>query len=328
MNTFGHLFRCTTWGEAHGKAVGCVVDGCPSGLELSESDIQKELQADIPDCSLGTPRREQNHLEILSGLLENKTLGTPICIVIRNNDRNMADYDHFKDCYRPGHAEYTFHKKYGIYDPHGGGRASGREAIARIAAGAIAKKVLLKQSITFCSRVEELAGLECSTPDKLENAKKRCFELAKSGDSTGGIISLTIRGVPVGVGCPVFNKLHSLVMYALSTIGGVKGVESGYGFDAARMNGSNFNDPFGLSNNEIVLISNNSAGVLGGISTGLDLTFKVAVKPTPSIFMPQQTVNWRTKKEETVLLTGRFDKNFTPRIAPIAEAMAAIVVLD
>jgi chorismate synthase len=328
LNTFGQLFRCTTWGEAHGKAVGCVIDGCPAGLKLLRLDIQKELHSDVPDFSLGTTRKENNEFEILSGLFEDKTLGTPICIVIYNHDGDKADYDRFKDYYRPGHAEYTFHKKYGIYDPHGGGRASGREAIARIAAGAVAKKLLLNQGITFHSKVDELAGIDCSSPDNMEKAKMECIEVAKSGDSTGGIISLVIRGVPVGVGGPVFDKLHSLIMYALSTIGGVKGVESGHGFNAAKMSGSNFNDAFGLANDEIIPISNNAAGVLGGISTGLDLTFRIAVKPTPSIFRPQQTVNWRTKKEETLVLRGRFDKNFAPRVAPIAEAMASVVLVD
>jgi chorismate synthase len=328
LNTFGQLFRCTTWGEAHGKAVGCVIDGCPAGLELLMQDIQKELHADVPDYCLGTQRREQNKFEILSGLFENITLGTPICIIIYNHDGNQADYDRFKDYYRPGHAEYTFHKKYGIYHPHGGGRASGRESIARIAAGAVAKKILLARGITFHSKVEELAGIDCSSPEEMERAKKECIEIAKKGDSTGGIISLAIKGVPAGVGGPVFNKLHSLIMYALSTIGGVKGVESGHGFNATRMTGSEFNDSFGLENGEVIPISNNASGVLGGISTGLDLTFRIAVKPTPSIFRPQQTVNWRTKKEETLILRGRFDKNFAPRVAPITEAMASIVVID
>lgn len=328
MNSLGRLFRCTTWGEAHGKAVGCVVDGCPAGLELFPSDIQKELEGDIPDCILGTPRKEQNKLKILSGLFENKTLGTPICIMICNRDVHKLDYDRFRDYYRPGHAEYTFHKKYGIYDPHGGGRASGRESIARIAAGAIAKKLLLARRITFHSKVEELAGMDCSSPEKMDAARRECLEIAASGDSTGGIISLAIKGIPVGVGGPVFDKLHSLIMYALSTIGGVKGVECGCGFNAARMKGSKFNDLFGINKENIIPISNNAGGVLGGISTGLDLTFRIAVKPTPSIFRPQKTINWRTNKEEILILEGRFDKNFAPRVAPIAEAMAAMVVAD
>lgn len=194
--------------------------------------------------------------------------------------------------------------------------------------GAIAKKLLLKYRITFHSKVEELAGMDCSTPAKLELAKRMCLEIAEEGDSTGGIVSLTIKGVPAGVGGPVFNKLHSLIIYVLSTIGGVKGVESGHGFNAARMKGSDFNDLFGLKNGEIVLLSNNSGGVLGGISTGLDLSFRLAIKPTPSIFIAQQTVNWKTRKEELLLLNGRFDKNFAPRVAPIAEAMASMVIAD
>ena len=328
MNTFGQAFRCTTWGESHGKAVGCVIDGCPAGLELLRSDIQRELYGDIPDGSLGTMRKEQNGFEILSGLFEDLTLGTPICVVIYNQGKNSDDYEKFKDYYRPGHAEYTYHRRYGIYTPYGGGRASGREAIARLAAGAVAKKLLLKKGITFHSNVDELAGIDCSTPENLRLAKEKCLEIAEGGDSTGGVVSLEIRGVPAGLGSPSFGKLHSLIMYAVSTIGGVKGVESGLGFTAARMRGSEFNDPFGIVDGEILPLSNNASGVLGGISTGLSLSFRIAVKPTPSIFKPQRTVNWRTEQEETLLLNGRFDKNFAPRVAPIAESMAALVIAD
>jgi chorismate synthase len=328
MNTFGNVFRCTTWGESHGKAVGCVIDGCPAGLELFKSDIEKELYADIPDNSLGTLRKEQNGFEILSGIFENVTLGTPISIIIYNGDNHSDDYEKIRHYYRPGHAEFTFHKKYGIYHPYGGGRASGREAIARLAAGAVAKKLLIKSGITFHSKIEELAGIECSTPKNIDLAKMKCLEIAEDGDSTGGIVSLRVKGVPVGLGGPVFGKLHSLIMYALSTIGGVKGVESGCGFNAARMRGSEFNDPFGIRNGEITPISNNAGGVLGGISTGLDLYFRIAIKPTPSIFKSQQTVNWKSMNEENLFLSGRFDKNFAPRVAPIAESMAALVIAD
>jgi chorismate synthase len=328
MNSFGLVFRCTTWGESHGKAVGCVIDGCPAGLELQSSDIQRELDSDIPDISLGTPRKEKNKFEILSGLLDDVTLGSPICIMIQNRENHKGDYERIKDYYRPGHAEFSYHKRYGIYDPYGGGRASGRESIARLAAGAVAKKLLQNQKITFHSQVDELAGIDCTTKAGCEEAKKKCLEISESGDSTGGIVSLKISGLPAGVGGPVFNKLHSRIMYALSTIGGVKGVESGLGINAARMKGSDFNDPFGIEGGEIVPLSNNAGGVLGGISTGLDLIFRLAIKPTPSIFMPQETVNWRRETEESLLLHGRFDKNFAPRVAPIAEAMAALVLVD
>ncbi len=328
MNIFGQAFRCATWGESHGKAVGCVVDGCPAGMELLRSDIQRALYGDIPDGSLGTMRREQNGFEILSGVFEDLTLGTPISIVIYNQGKKSGDYERIKDYYRPGHAEYTYHRRYGIFNPYGGGRASGREAIARLAAGAVAKKLLLKNGITFHSKVDELAGVDCSTPENMELAKEKCLKISEGGDSTGGVVSLEIKGVPAGLGSPSFGKLHSLIMYAVSTIGGVKGVESGHGFNAARMKGSEFNDPFGIVDGKMLPLSNNASGVLGGISTGLNLNFRIAVKPTPSIFMPQSTVNWRTRREETLLLDGRFDKNFTPRVAPIAEAMAALVVAD
>lgn len=328
MNSFGLVFRCTTWGESHGKAVGCVIDGCPAGLEVQQSDIQKELDSDIPDSSLGTPRKEKNRFEILSGMLDNITLGSPICIMIHNRENHKEDYERIRHYYRPGHAEFTFHKRYGIYDPYGGGRASGRESIARLAAGAVAKKLLHSHKITFNSQVEELAGIDCSSKEGFEAAKRKCLKISENGDSTGGIVSLNISGLPAGVGGPVFNKLHSRIMYALSTIGGVKGVESGLGITAARMTGSDFNDPFGINDGQILPVSNNAGGVLGGISTGLDLNFRLAIKPTPSIFMPQKTVNWMTKTEESLLLHGRFDKNFAPRVAPIAEAMAALVLAD
>ena len=327
MNTLGRVFRCTTWGESHGEAMGCIVDGCPAGLELTESDIKNELVRDIPNSILGTPRKEANRVKIFSGTYLGKTIGTPICVVVYNDIHNSADYEYMKYLYRPGHAEYTYHKRYGIYNPYGGGRASGRECVVRLAAGAIAKKLLLAKGIVFESSVLRLAGVECST-ESFTEAKEKCLEISSQGDTSGGIVALSIKGVPAGVGSPVFDKLHALIMYAISTIGGVKGVESGMGFEAARMTGSEMNDPYGLVDDEIMPLTNNAGGVLGGISTGLELNFRIAVKPTPSVAVPQQTVNWKTKQEEELLIKGRFDKNFTPRVGPIAESMAALVLVD
>jgi chorismate synthase len=263
-----------------------------------------------------------NEFEILSGVHDNKTLGTPICIVVYNKAQKSTDYHGLK-CYRPGHAEYSYQKRFGIFDPCGGGRASGRECIARLCAGAIAKKLLSSLQIKFESKIEELAGLPYCN-DTIEKA----FQIGEAGDSTGGIISLTIKNVPAGVGSPVFGRLNSLIIYAISTIGGIKGIESGLGFKAAVALGSENNDPFGKVDGTVVPLSNHSGGTLGGISTGQDLTFRFAVKPTPSIKLTQKSVNYDTCTEELINTTGRFDKNFTPRVAPIAEAMAAMVLVD
>ena len=328
MNTFGRVFRITTWGESHGKAMGCVIDGCPACLDLAEDDIKKELARDVPDSLLGTPRREPNRVDIMSGIYEGKTIGTPICIVVYNDIPRSQDYETIKFRYRPGHAEYAYHKRYGIYNPYGGGRASGRECVLRLAAGAVAKKLLDFHGVTFESRVEELAGIACITEEGMNEAKKRCLELGEKGDSSGGVVSLKISGIPAGIGGPVFEKLHALLMYAIGTIGGVKGIECGLGFEAARSTASVFNDPFALIDGEILPVSNNAGGVLGGISTGLDINFRLAVKPTPSVSFPQKTVNWQTNEEEILSFNGRFDKNFTPRVGPIAESMAAIVLID
>lgn len=328
MNTFGTLFSFTTWGESHGIAVGCVIDGCPAGIQITEEDIDKELKNDVPNVELGTPRREINKSKILSGTYEGQTIGTPICIAIFNKNHKSNDYQLLKTCYRPGHAEYTYHKRYGIYNPLGGGRASGRECIARLAVGAVAKKLLALHNIKLESRLLELGGLSCLTEEEKEEAVKKCLETGKNGDSTGGVIELKIKGVPAGVGAPLFHKLHSLIIYAVSTIGGVKAVECGLGIEAAKSTGSQFNDEFSVINGEIITLSNNSGGVLGGISTGQELIFRIYVKPTPSIAKEQNTVDWTTMKETKIFLNGRFDINFAPRVGPVAEAMAAAVIVD
>lgn len=328
MNTIGRVFRCTTWGESHGEAIGCVIDGCPAGLELNNLDIIKELKKDIVDNNLNTKRKEDNTPRILSGIYNNKTLGTPICVVIFNNDCKSNDYEYLKYCYRPGHCEYGYHQRWGIYNPYGGGRGSGRTFIAVLAAGAVAKKLLSIQKISFKTKIEELAGISCDSKEKAEEAARKCLELSSEGDSTGGIFSLKIKNVPPGIGSPMFEKLHSLIMCTICNIGAVKGVECGLGFQAAKMKGTEVNDPFDVVNGKITPLTNNSGGVLGGISTGLDLIFRIAVKPTPSISLPQKTVNWKTKKKEKISINGRFDANSTARIAVVAEAMASLVLAD
>lgn len=329
MNTIGRIFRCTTFGESHGKAMGCVIDGVPAGLKLTNDDIIRELEKDIPNRLLGTPRKEENKVDILSGILEDITLGTPICIVIHNKEHHSNDYLPLKESYRPGHGEFTYHKRFNTYTPYGGGRASGRECISRLAAGAVAKKLLEKFNIIFDSQIESLGGFKCDSPENEQEAINNCKEIyCNRKDSTGGIVNLAIKNVPAGIGSPVFGKLHALISYSLMTIGGVKGVENGIGFQCASLTGSEFNDPFGIVNDEIKPLSNNAGGVLAGISSGEDLTFRIVVKPTPSISISQQTVNWKDHEEIDLKFNGRFDMNFTPRVAPIAEAMAAIVLVD
>lgn len=329
MNTIGRVFRCTTFGESHGKAMGCILDGVPAGLILTSDDIKRELEKDIPNSLLGTPRKEENHVEILSGILDETTLGTPICIVIYNKEHHSNDYLPLKENYRPGHGEFTYHKRFDTYTPYGGGRASGRECISRLAGGAVAKKLLEKFSIIFNSKIESLGGFKCDSLADEELAISNCVEIYRTKkDSTGGIINLAIKNVPAGVGSPVFGKLHAQISYSLMTIGGVKGIENGLGFECASLTGSEFNDPFGIVDGEIKPLSNNAGGVLAGISTGQDLSFRIAVKPTPSISIPQKTVNWKKSEEVSFDFNGRFDANFTPRVIPIAEAMAAMVLVD
>lgn len=329
MNTIGRVFRCTTFGESHGKAMGCILDGVPAGLNLTSDDIKRELEKDIPNSLLGTPRKEENHVEILSGILDDITLGTPICIVIYNKEHHSNDYLPLKENYRPGHGEFTYHKRFNTYTPYGGGRASGRECISRLAGGAVAKKLLEKFNIIFNSKIESLGGFKCDSLADEELAINNCVDIYRTKkDSTGGIINLAIKNVPAGVGSPVFGKLHALISYSLMTIGGVKGIENGLGFECASLTGSEFNDPFGIVDGEIKPLSNNAGGVLAGISTGQDLSFRIAVKPTPSISIPQKTVNWKKSEEVSFDFNGRFDANFTPRVIPIAEAMAAMVLVD
>lgn len=328
MNTLGTIFKVTTAGESHGKANMCIISGCPAGLKLTEDELNVALCRDVPCEELGTPRKETNKVEILSGINEDGiTLGTSIGIVIYNSSQKKKDYSHLKGIYRPGHAEFTYHERYGVYSESGGGRASGRECISRLAAGAIANKILKKVGVIIDSSIEEMAGV-CLKDFGFENAKKKCMEIGENGDSTGGIIKLTVKGVPAGIGSPIFGKLDAAICHALKTIGGTKGVEVGEGFQSARMKGSQFNDSIILEKEKIKFISNNAGGFLGGISTGDDMIFKISIKPTPSFSIPQKTVNWQKNQNQKLDIKGRFDMNFTPRVGPISEAMAALVLVD
>ncbi len=344
-STYGTLFSITTWGESHGAAIGVVIDGCPAGLPLSEDDIQSFLDRRKPGQSKFTTKRKENdRAEILSGTFEGKTTGTPISIIIRNEDQRSRDYGKIKDCYRPGHADYTFDEKYGFRDYRGGGRSSGRETIGRVAAGAVAAKLLRELGITVSAYTRSIGGIcipseEYRYDEIKENplympnnayAKKASEYLEscmKNLDSSGGTIECIITGMPAGIGEPVFDKLDASLAKAVMSIGAVKGIEIGDGFAAARAAGSTNNDPFFCENGKVYKKTNHSGGILGGMSDGSPIVLRAAVKPTPSIAREQQTIT--TQKENTVVtITGRHDPVIVPRAVVVVEAMAAVTVTD
>lgn len=347
-NTFGKAFSITTWGESHGPAVGVVIDGCPPGLELSESDIQQELDRRRPGQSeVSTPRKEEDRVRIQSGVFQGRTTGTPIAMFVKNTDTDSSKYDIIKDIPRPGHADYTYQMKYGFRDHRGGGRASARETVARVAAGAVAKKLLILEGIEILAHVIELGGIKArqmSVEDIRKNVESnplRCADLeaakamlerveqAKTDkDSIGGIVEIIALGVPAGLGEPVFDKLDANLAGALMGIGAVKGVEIGAGFACAGMTGSQMNDPFAVHDGKVVCASNNAGGVLGGISSSAPIVCRIAVKPTPSIARSQQTVNLSDLSETEIVVEGRHDPTIPPRIVPVAEAMVALVLID
>ena len=344
-NTFGEKFRVTTFGESHGRAVGVVIDGVPSKLKISVEDIQKELNRRKPGQSaITTQRTEEDKVEILSGVFEGKTTGTPICLLVWNKDQHSSDYDELKDVLRPGHAGFTYLAKYGIYDYRGGGRASGRETIGRVAAGAVAKIILAKNKIQIIGYTKEIAGIQAKNIDyaQIEKNSVRCadsnaaikmekkiLEAMKSGDSVGGIVEVIISGCPAGLGNPVFDKLEADLAKAMLSIPAVKGFEIGSGFHSVKMLGSEHNDEFYFDKrkNRISTKTNFSGGVLGGISTGEDIIFRIAVKPTSSISRLQRTVDARGVKNK-IRIEGRHDPCICPRIVPVAEAMAGVVIVD
>ncbi len=347
-NSFGHSLRITTWGESHGKAVGVVVDGVPAGLELSEEDIQKDLDRRRPGQSeVSTPRVESDTLEILSGVFEGMTTGCPISMLVWNTNANPGAYDYIRYIPRPGHADLFYQKKYGIRDHRGGGRSSGRETIGRVAAGAVAKKLLSLNGIEIFAHVTELGGVKAGNvtfTDIRENVERtpvRCADpeaaqrmleqvrLARSeGDSIGGIVEIIATGVPAGLGEPVFGKLDADIAAALMSIGAVKGVEIGAGFECARMKGSQMNDPFVIEAETIIPETNNAGGIIGGLSTGLPIICRAAVKPTPSISKVQRSVNMDRMEEVAIEIHGRHDPTIPPRMVPVAEAMLALVLAD
>jgi chorismate synthase len=330
MNGCGEVFRIVSWGESHGKAVGVVVDGCPAGLPLCEKEIRDHLRrADRPIPELATARAEPNEVEVLSGLSQGRTLGTPLCICIRNRDYRPGDYNALSDCFRPGHGDYTYHAKYGLPLPSGGGRASGREAVARLAAGYVARKLLkaVFPAVRIEARIAALAGVAVRCEESRRRALEAALQAAAAGDSSGGEVELLIDGVAPGLGDPVFGGLDARLACALMSIGAVKAVEVGSGRACAVMRGSGCNDPFRLGPEGLGFATNHSGGVLSGISSGAPVLVRLAVKPTPSIAV-EQTGADLDGRLRTIAVKGRHDHNITPRIVPIAEAMTALVLVD
>lgn len=342
-NTIGAIFRLTTWGESHGEAVGAVIDGCPAGLELGPGDFETDMARRRPGQSQVTTRRtEPDKVLILSGTFEGKTTGAPISLMIKNLDVDSTPYEPLKEVFRPGHADYTYLAKYGLRDHRGGARSSARETAARVAAGVVAKKVLAPAGISILGYTTRLGGISASNfdPEEIEKNAVRCpdakaalemmakiEELRKQGDSVGGVVEVVARGIPAGLGEPVFDKLDAELAKALMSIGSVKGVEFGAGFASSDMTGSQCNDQISAEGGKIVWLSDNAGGVLGGISSGQDIVVRIAVKPTSSISKPQKTVDV-AGRQRRLELAGRHDPAICPRIVPVAEAMVAIVLAD
>lgn len=342
-NSFGSCFRITTFGESHGPAIGVVIDGVPPKIELNEADIQVDLDRRRPGQShISTARNEADRVEILSGVFEGKTTGTPIACLIHNEDADSSAYAELKDKFRPGHADFTYFAKYGIRDYRGGGRASGRETACRVAAGAIAKKILKQNKITITAYTTEIAGISAQNRDLgvIETNAVRCPDAdaakkmieaieaaAQKGDSLGGIVEGIVLGCPAGLGEPIFNKIDALLAHALLSIGAVKGIEFGDGFELAKRTGSAVNDAFYIQNNQIKTKTNHAGGILGGITTGEPIVLRIAIKPTASIASPQKTVTTSLKETE-IMVQGRHDPCICPRIVPVVEAMMAITIVD
>lgn len=344
-NTFGKNFRVTTWGESHGEALGVVIDGCPAGLVISEKEIQEEVNRRKPlsESKVSTSRMERDKIRILSGIFEGKTLGTPISILVENENSKSSDYEAIKDTYRPGHADYTYDLKYGFRDYRGGGRSSGRETVSRVIAGAIAKKLLKNlygteifghttqigniKANKFDKKYIEKSPVRCADKSASEKMLKLIENLRAHGDSIGAIVEIIIKNPPKGLGKPVFDKLNAELGKAMLSIGAVKGVEFGSGFKSAEMKGSENNDQMKMVKGKVKFLSNHGGGILGGISTGEDIVLRIAIKPVSSISVAQKTVS-KSGKNMTLKVTGRHDCCLAPRIIPVAESMAAIVLAD
>lgn len=344
-SSFGNIFKISTWGESHGKGVGVVVDGVPSGLSLCKEDIQVYLNRRKPGQSpFTTPRKEDDSVEILSGVFEGKTTGTPISMVVYNKTQRSKDYSEIKEYYRPGHADYTFDEKYGFRDYTGGGRSSGRETIGRVAAGAIACKILKEMGIEICAYTKQIGNVEIdynnfdkehiltsplAMPDVVaeEKASEYLKNLIENKNSAGGIIECVVKGMKTGIGEPVFDKLDASLSKAIMSIGAVKGFEIGEGFNVANMTGLDNNDSFVYKDGKVEKVTNHSGGILGGISDGSDIVFRAAIKPTPSIASLQNTVN-KSNENIEISIKGRHDPVIMPRAVVVVEAMTGITILD
>jgi chorismate synthase len=338
-NSIGIIFKVTTWGESHGTTLGAVVDGCPPTIELTTADIQAELDRRRPGrIASASARQEKDVVEIVSGTFEGRTTGTPIALIIPNRDADGAAYDELKEVFRPGHGDFTYARKYGIRDHRGGGRASARETVARVAAGAIAKKVIARAGIEVIAYTQELGGitieqvslaeinkndLYCPDAKVAQQMEARLEEARAQGESLGGIVAILVKGCPAGLGEPVFDKIDADLAKALMGIGTVKGVEIGAGFQAARMTGSENNDPITTQG----FATNHAGGILAGITNGDEIVVRVACKPIPSIERTQETIDNKGRSTK-IAIRGRHDVAAIPRIIPVCEAMVAIVLAD
>ena len=338
-NSFGQLFRITTFGESHGKGIGAVIDGCPPKIPLVETDFEREMARRRPGrVSFDTPRNEMDRVEILSGTFEGRTTGSPIGLFIENRDVKSRPYEVLRELFRPGHADFSYFKKYGHFDYRGGGRSSARETASRVAAGVVARKILKPIGVEIMAYTLELGGIKamkivtdsinsnplyCPDPGAVESMTKAILQAKEEGDSLGGIVEVKAIGYPAGLGEPVFDKLDAELAGAVMSVGAVKGVEIGAGFEAARLKGSRNNDPI----TEKGFKTNRSGGILGGISNGDEIVLRAAVKPIPSIYKEQETVD-REGKAARIKLSGRFDVSAVPRVVPVLEAMVAIVLAD
>ena len=346
-NTFGKIYKISTYGESHGKAIGVIIDGCPSGIEVNEKDIQKELDRRKPGQSkITTQRKEDDNIEILSGIFNGKTTGSPISLIIKNKDQKSSDYNHISTSFRPSHADFTYHKKYKNRDHRGGGRSSARETANWVAAGAISKKILHDLKIKIHAYVSKVGKLELNKTyneldfDNTENNIVRCpdnkfaekfisiiDDARKNRDTVGGVITCVIKGCPIGIGEPIFRKLHAELGMAMLSINAVKGFEYGSGFKGVEMFGSEHNDEFQIKSGKVSTKSNNSGGIQGGISNGEDIYFSVAFKPVSTIMKDQDSID-SNNKNTIIKGKGRHDPCVVPRAVPIVESMASNVLVD
>ncbi|HKK82075.1 MAG TPA: chorismate synthase [Prolixibacteraceae bacterium] len=347
MNSFGQLFKLTTYGESHGTGIGGIIDGCPAGLDLDLDQIQEELDRRKPGQSkITTQRNETDTVQFFSGIFEGQTTGTPIGFFIKNKDQHSGDYNDLKNVFRPSHADYTYSQKYGVRDHRGGGRSSARETIARVAAGAIAKQLLVKLGISIQAFVNSVGEIEldkpyteldlsltesnivrCPDPKTADRMIARIEEAGRNHDTVGGTIQCVVTGVPAGWGAPVFNKLHADLGFAMLGINAVKGFEYGSGFEGTKLSGSQHNDVFVNENGKVKTATNNSGGIQGGISNGQDIYMNVAFKPIATLLKEQKTID-KDLKATTVNPKGRHDPCVLPRAVPIVESMAALVLAD